>query len=700
MFYGSNCTFDEDVFILGCKYPIYHSNHLSNRRIEINKNDFNELKNDNETFNSIPDLKSINESDNHFPIEKLINVDNQEKSRVVPSLQLQDKDLEKEQYLIELSDSSYDENDLKNFSNIDSTQKTKQDNNEKNSSKFHESKLDIKIIQDYFSTDAIYYSNSIKNNSEIKNEEDKPKGILSRLQSYFTRDSTPPSSPTTPQLFNFNESEDFLNISNGSNISNHKLNNLSTSSTKVENDWNIKNSSSNKGENSKNSLKHLIKNSNSENKEGLNLSSDPIQNKYSKKNNSILQNNIPETIYIQDNDDNDDIMKSHIMEDIFTRLYFTYRKSIPQDQLIGNRLSSDKGWGCLIRSGQMLFSEALLRLYLGRRWRRHFVDEIALKTFFLQNSNIKSKNNSKVDVNYPRNQNSNSWKFVTSDTYNGRRLSHYELQQISLFHHVLHQFFDIRSAPFSIQRICEHAERNYGIRVGEWFAPTNIAVVLRDLLNVNQIENSLAGAYVCEDSAIYLDEIEMEFGSDRIYNFGKRNLQKGQFFNFNEDFQGKNIDKILNTNYLAPFLLLIPTKLGINKSNVIYEKTMKRALECPYSVGIAGGKRNHSLYFFGHDNSSFLYFDPHTTQHLSQDIDTYHFPREKQVKCLKYSHVDPSMLFGFLIRTRDEWNDFLNFAKKNFCGKDAILSIQKSRPTRRIREEIVIENDDEWQTIM
>ncbi|XP_071022003.1 cysteine protease ATG4B-like isoform X4 [Oncorhynchus clarkii lewisi] len=59
--------------------------------------------------------------------------------------------------------------------------------------------------------------------------------------------------------------------------------------------------------------------------------------------------------------------KDDILSDVTSRLWFTYRKNF--SPIGGTGPTSDTGWGCMLRCGQMILGEALVCRHLGRDWR-------------------------------------------------------------------------------------------------------------------------------------------------------------------------------------------------------------------------------------------------------------------------------------------------------------------------------------------
>ncbi|MCJ1338462.1 Cysteine protease atg4 [Bachmanniomyces sp. S44760] len=198
---------------------------------------------------------------------------------------------------------------------------------------------------------------------------------------------------------------------------------------------------------------------------------------------------------------------------------------------------------------------------------------------------------------------------------------------------LLSLFADDPNAPFSLHNFVEHGATACGKHPGQWFGPSATARCIEALSEEN----------ISSELKVYITGDGPDVFEDAIFRLA---LGKDGFF--------------------KPVLILIGIRLGIDHITPIYWDALKKTLQLPQSVGIAGGRPSSSHYFVGVQEEDFFYLDPHQTQKafplhkdLSQysmaDIDTLH---AEKLHRLNLKDMDPSMLIGYLIRDEDDWRDW------------------------------------------
>ncbi|EPE03685.1 cysteine protease atg4 [Ophiostoma piceae UAMH 11346] len=224
---------------------------------------------------------------------------------------------------------------------------------------------------------------------------------------------------------------------------------------------------------------------------------------------------------------------------------------------------------------------------------------------------------------------------------------------------IISMFSDDPRAPFSIHRFVGHGEAACGKYPGEWFGPSATARCIQALANSQP-------------------------DSLRVYATGDLpDVFEDSFF---------KVAKPGPNDEFHPTLILVCTRLGIDKVNTVYWESLTSALQMPQSVGIAGGRPSSSHYFIGCQRSTedqgshFFYLDPHHTRPaLSYHDDPEDYTPEEIASChtrrLRRLHIremDPSMLIGFLIKDEEDWDNWKS-AVKHVQGK-AIITVSDHDP--------------------
>ncbi|XP_065573678.1 cysteine protease ATG4D-like isoform X2 [Artemia franciscana] len=270
--------------------------------------------------------------------------------------------------------------------------------------------------------------------------------------------------------------------------------------------------------------------------------------------------------------------------DFYSRLWLTYRRYFPK---LGSKFISDCGWGCMLRTAQMMMGHALISFHLGREWRWNFTITVpALE---------------------------------------------------SLHRGIVSLFGDTEDCVFSIHNLVSFG-RKIGKEPGDWFGPTSAAYVLRDALNMASNSHDILKSiriYVAQDMAVVPSEVE-------------RLLQ-------NEDGSRNTV------------IVMIPALLGLERFNQSYVPCLKQILAMECTIGIIGGRPNHSLYFTGWQDDSLIYFDPHFCQ-PAVDVHTPDFPLEsfhcRIPKKMPFRRIDPSMCLGFRFNSFNEFQGFKELVER------------------------------------
>ncbi|KAG6462256.1 cysteine protease ATG4D [Manduca sexta] len=150
--------------------------------------------------------------------------------------------------------------------------------------------------------------------------------------------------------------------------------------------------------------------------------------------------------------------------DFISRIWMTYRREFPT--MIGSTFTTDCGWGCMLRSGQMMLAQALVCHFLGRSWR------------WTPDKPIENARELEEDCN----------------------------------HRMIIKWFGDKASvnsPLSIHQMVSLGE-SLGKKPGDWYGPASVAHCLKAVMSAASKENYLFDkleVYVAQDSTVYVQDV-------------------------------------------------------------------------------------------------------------------------------------------------------------------------------------------------
>lgn len=320
-----------------------------------------------------------------------------------------------------------------------------------------------------------------------------------------------------------------------------------------------------------------------------------------------------------------------------SRIWMTYRKEFPQ--LEGTSWTTDCGWGCMLRSGQMMLAQGLVVHLMPRDWAwsdAHQLTDVDFEVF-RPRSPVRA-----VGIPIPSFASPlmpvTPEKSVTSD--HKARMSQKKRPECTrnkqaepIHHKLLTWFGDQPCAPFGLHELVEIGKSS-GKKAGDWYGPSIVAHILRKAVAKTTALHNLA-VYVAQDCTVYKGDVAhmCDISQSQIPPDSSNHLWKS-------------------------VIILVPVRLGGEALNPSYIECVKNILKLDCCIGIIGGKPKHSLYFIGFQDEQLLYLDPHFGQpvvdvtQVNFSLESFHCSSPKK---MPFNRMDPSCTIGFYAKSKKDF---------------------------------------------
>lgn len=332
-------------------------------------------------------------------------------------------------------------------------------------------------------------------------------------------------------------------------------------------------------------------------------------------------------------------------KDFASRLWLTYREEFPP--LPGSTLTSDCGWGCMLRAGQMMLAQGLVLHLLGRDWT--WSEALTLQPLDTETwttvaakrlvASLESSLQGSHSPPSPGSPATNPSQALGSAEEADSHLK-------DMYHRMLVSWFgDSPSAHLGLHRLVRLG-LTLGKQAGDWYGPAIVAHILKKAVE-EAMDPVLAGitAYVSQDCTVYSADV---IDSHRASRPGHDPAAKSDAPPSHDE-QASASSPADN----RAVIILIPVRLGGEKTNPEYFNFTKNILSLEYCLGIIGGKPKQACYFVGFQDDCLIYMDPHYCQSFV-DVSTSDFPLQSyhcpSPKKMPFSKMDPSCTIGFYSR--------------------------------------------------
>ncbi|CAL8254902.1 unnamed protein product [Merluccius merluccius] len=342
--------------------------------------------------------------------------------------------------------------------------------------------------------------------------------------------------------------------------------------------------------------------------------------------------------------------------DFASRVWLTYREEFPP--LPGSSLTSDCGWGCMLRAGQMMLAQALTLHFLGRDWT--WPEALQLESLDAETRTASAAKRlvatleSSLPRSLPRHRLHSQGP--ASQSHGAAEEADGHLR--ALYHRTLVSWFgDSPGAQLGLHSLVQLG-LELGKQAGDWYGPAVVAHILKRAVE-EATDPGLAGvtAYVSQDCTVYSEDVidshRSKASAQSSGNPSPRDSQDSASIPL--DGQGSASIPLDS----RAVIILVPVRLGGEKTNPEYFNFVKSVLSLEYCIGVLGGKHKQARYLVGFQDDSLIYMDPHYCQSFVDvskstfPLQSYHCPSPKK---MPFANMDPSCTIGFYSRTVQDYH--------------------------------------------
>ena len=309
----------------------------------------------------------------------------------------------------------------------------------------------------------------------------------------------------------------------------------------------------------------------------------------------------------------------------------SYRNKFkPQINIKNNKIyTTDCGWGCMIRSSQMILCRGLYKIFKYNLKQDDNLTKLIVP--FIMDNNLK----------------------ITEKEYFG--MNNYINKLKSLGKNDIVEI----DPPFSIHKICILGEI-FGRTSGEWFSDYELPKIYDIINNTFDILPNLSIIHF--NGFVELKTILNRCFKDEISTNENNDLENNNIIIDNENvFQFK--EKKYKMEKMG--LIFISVRLGLAEVTSDYFPSLKKSFDNKESIGFIGGKKNSNSasYFFGYYDNNLLFLDPHYNYPSIIELDDNNIKSyiDKVAYKLNFNSLKSALTFGFLFRNIKEFNELLTY---------------------------------------